>query len=159
MKRLKKFSTHSRKSFKSSPFWGDLILAWSSFYTLTGVLLVLVLFLANLMKKGRNMLSPMHPKVITRWRTTTFHTRGSVLLLYGLSYISGPIFMAPISLYIPTTNLSSGWWPTTSLLVSQLVGRLYFKSMNSRLFIDLVLHIRTWIPCCRDPVTHSQAPC
>jgi hypothetical protein len=33
---------------------------------------------------------------------------GSVLLLYGLSYISGPIFMAPSSLCIPTSNLSSG---------------------------------------------------
>ncbi len=36
------------------------------------------------------------------------HTKGSVLLLYGPSYISGPIFMAPTSLYIPTINLSSG---------------------------------------------------
>jgi hypothetical protein len=26
--------------------------------------------------------------------------------------------MAPISLCIPTTSLSNGWWPTTSLLVS-----------------------------------------
>jgi hypothetical protein len=38
-----------------------------------------------------------------------------------------------------------------SLLVSWLVGRLYFKSMSSRLFISLVLHIRMWIPCCGDP--------
>jgi hypothetical protein len=33
---------------------------------------------------------------------------GNVLMLYGLSYILGPIFMAPISLCIRTTNLSSG---------------------------------------------------
>jgi hypothetical protein len=38
--------------------------------------------------------------------------------LYGSSYISGLIFMAPISLCILTTSLSNGWWPTTSLLVS-----------------------------------------
>jgi hypothetical protein len=44
------------------------------------------------------MLSPMHPKATTRLRATTFHTMGDVLLLYGLSYISGPIFMAPSSL-------------------------------------------------------------
>jgi hypothetical protein len=79
-----------------------------SFYTLIGVLLVLVLFLANLMKKARNMLSPMHFETTTRLRTTTLHMKGSVLLLYGLSYISGPIFMAPSSFYIPTTSLSSG---------------------------------------------------
>jgi len=54
------------------------------------------------------MLSPMHPEATTRLRVTTFHTRGSVLLLYGLSYILGPIFMAPSSFYIPTTSLSSG---------------------------------------------------
>jgi len=74
----------------------------------TGVLLVLELFLANLMKKARNMLSPMHLKATTRLRATTLHTKGSALLLYGPSYISGPIFMAPISLCISTTNLSSG---------------------------------------------------
>jgi len=33
---------------------------------------------------------------------------GNALLLYGPSYISSPIFMAPISLCIPTTSLSSG---------------------------------------------------
>jgi hypothetical protein len=56
----------------------------------------------------KNMLSLMHPEAITRPRTTTFHTKGSVLLLYGLSYIAGPIFMALSSLCIPTTSLSSG---------------------------------------------------
>jgi hypothetical protein len=45
-----------------------------------------------------NMLSPMHPKATTRLRATIFHTRGNVSLLYMLSYILGPIFMAPISL-------------------------------------------------------------
>jgi hypothetical protein len=108
VKRLKKLSTHLRKNFQSSPFSEDLILVRSSFYTLTGLLLVLVLFLANLMRKARNMLSPMHPKTTTRLKVTTFHMRGSVLLLYGLSYILGPIFIAPSSLYILTTNLSSG---------------------------------------------------
>jgi hypothetical protein len=34
--------------------------------------------------------------------------KGSALLLYGPSYISSPIFMAPISLCIPTTNISNG---------------------------------------------------
>jgi hypothetical protein len=48
------------------------------------------------MRKARNRLLPMHPEVTTRLQATTFHTRGSVLLLYGSSYISGPIFMAPI---------------------------------------------------------------
>jgi hypothetical protein len=80
--------------------------ARSSFYTLIGILLVLVLFFANLMRKVKNMLSPMHPKVTTRLRTTTLHTRGSVLLLYGPSYISGPVFMALSSHCILTTNLS-----------------------------------------------------
>jgi hypothetical protein len=79
-----------------------------SFYTLNGVLLVLVLLLANLMKKARNMLSPMHPEATTRLRATTFHMRGNVLLLYGLSYILSHIFMALSSLYNPTTSLSSG---------------------------------------------------
>jgi hypothetical protein len=115
MKRLRKLSTHSRKSFQSSPFWEDLISARSSFYTLTRTLLVLVLLLANLMRKARNMLSPMHLETTTRLKATTFHTKGSVLLLYGLSYISGLIFMAPSSLCIPTTSLSSGWWPMTML--------------------------------------------
>ncbi len=68
----------------------------------------IVLFLANLMRKARNMLLPMHPERTTKLRATTFHTRGSVLLLYGPSYILSPIFVAPSSLCIPTTNLSSG---------------------------------------------------
>jgi len=106
--RLRKLSTHSRKSFHNSPFGEDLISTRSSFYTLTRVLLVLELFLANLMKKAKNMLLPMHPKATTRLRATTLHTKRSALLLNGLSYISGPMFMAPISLCIPTTNLSSG---------------------------------------------------
>jgi hypothetical protein len=106
------------KAFRVPHFGEDLILARSSFYTLIGMLLVLVLFLANLMRKARNMLSPMHPKAIIRLRATTFHMTGNVLLLYGPSYISDPIFMALSSLCIPTTSLSSGWWPTTSLLVS-----------------------------------------
>jgi hypothetical protein len=38
--------------------------------------------------------------------------------LYGPSYISGLIFMAPSSLCILTISLSSGWWPMTSLLIS-----------------------------------------
>jgi len=161
MKRLRKLSTHSRKSFQSSPFWEDLISTRFSFYTLTRVLLLLVLFLANLMKKVKNMLSPMHLEATTRLRTITLHTKGKVLLLYGSSYISGPIFMAPNWLCVSTTNLSSGWWPTTSLLVSLLVGHSYFKSMNSRLFIDMVLHIRTRTPCRRDrslPLKISQKP-
>jgi len=33
------------------------------------------------------MLSPMHPEA-TRLKATTFHMKGNVLLLYGLSYIS-----------------------------------------------------------------------
>jgi hypothetical protein len=69
---------------------------------------ILVLFLANLMREARNMLSPMHPETTTRLREITLHTRGSVLLLYRSSYILGPIFMAPSSLCIPTTSLLSG---------------------------------------------------
>jgi hypothetical protein len=42
-----------------------------------------------------------------RLRVITFHTKGSVLMLYGSSYISSPIFMAPNSFSISTTNLSS----------------------------------------------------
>jgi hypothetical protein len=148
---LGKLSTHSRKSFQNSPFWGDLILARSSFYTLIRMLLVLVLFLANLMRKAKNMLSPMHPEARTRLWITTFHTKMSVLLLFGPSYILGLIFMAPSLVCIPTTNLSSGWWLMTSLLVSQFVGCLYFKSMSSRLFTDLILHIKMQIPCRKDP--------
>ncbi len=70
-------------------------------------LLVLELLLANLMRKAKNMLSPMHPKE-TRLKATTLHTKGSALLLYGPSYISSFIFMSPISLCILTTSLSSG---------------------------------------------------
>ncbi len=87
----------------------------------------------------------------TRLRATTLHMRGNVLLLYGSSYISSPICMTQSSLCIPTTSLSSGWWPMTSLLVSYLVRRLYFRSMSSRLFINLILHIKTRIPCREDP--------
>jgi hypothetical protein len=86
-----------------------MISARSSLYTLTRVLLVLVLFLANSMKKRqKNMLLLMHLKTITRLKTNTLHMRGSVLLLYESLYISGPIFMAPNSLCIPTTSLSNG---------------------------------------------------
>jgi hypothetical protein len=116
--KFRKLLTHSRKSFQSSPFWEDLISTRSSFYTLIRVLLVLVLLLANLMRKARNMLLLMHPKATTRLKATTLHTKGSVLMFYGSLYISGPILMAPSSLCIPTTSLSSGWWPMTSLLVN-----------------------------------------
>jgi hypothetical protein len=44
------------------------------------------------------MLSLMHPEGTTRLRITTRRTWGNVLLLYGTSYILGPIFMTPISL-------------------------------------------------------------
>jgi len=101
------FNTLKEKLSKF-PILRDMISTRFSFYTLIGVLLVLVLFLANLMKKARNMLSPMHPEITTRPRTTTLRMRGSVLLLYGLSYFSGPIFMAPSSLCISTISLSSG---------------------------------------------------
>jgi hypothetical protein len=33
------------------------------------------------------MLLPMHPEATTRLRVTTLHTKGSVLLFYGPSYI------------------------------------------------------------------------
>jgi len=59
--------------------------------------LVLVLLLANLMRKARNMLSPMHLET-TRLKATTFHTRGGCLVvvwavihfrpyLYGTKFI------------------------------------------------------------------------
>jgi hypothetical protein len=108
MKRLRKLSTHLRKSFQSSPLRENLILTRFSFYTLIKMLLVLVLFLADLMRKAKNMLSPMHLETTTRLRVITLHAKGNVLLLYGLSYILGLIFMAPSSLCIPTTSLSSG---------------------------------------------------
>jgi hypothetical protein len=54
------------------------------------------------------MLSPMHPETTIGLKVTIFHTKGNVLLLYGSSYISGPIFRAPSSLCILTTNLSNG---------------------------------------------------
>jgi hypothetical protein len=50
------------------------------------------------------MLLPMHPEA-TRLGTIVLHMRGNVMLLYGLLYILGPIFMAPISFCIPTSNL------------------------------------------------------
>ncbi len=90
-----------------TPTLGQSGVATFSFYTLTGVLLVLVLFLANLMRKARNMLSPMHLKT-TRLRATTFHMKGNVWLFYGQSYISSLIFMTSISLCILTISLSSG---------------------------------------------------
>ncbi len=46
------------------------------------------------------MLLPMHPEATTRLKTTIFHMRGSILLLYGSSYILGPIFMASSSFCI-----------------------------------------------------------
>ncbi len=64
--------------------------------------------LANLMTKARNMLSLMHLETTTRLKATIFNTNGSVLLLYGPSYISCPIFMAPSSLCILTTSLLNG---------------------------------------------------
>jgi len=106
-KAQKAFNTLKEKLSKF-PILRDLISTRSSFYTLTGMLLVLVLFLANLMKKARNMLLLMHPKATTKMRATTLHTRGNVLMLYGSSYISGHIFIAPSSLCISTINLSNG---------------------------------------------------
>jgi hypothetical protein len=50
------------------------------------------------------MLSPMHPETTPRLKATTLHMRGTVLLLYEPSYISGPIFMALSSFCIPTTS-------------------------------------------------------
>jgi hypothetical protein len=69
------------------------------------MLLVLELFLDNLMRKVRNMLLPMHLEATIRLKAITLHTRGSALLLYGLSYILVPIFMELISFCIPTTSL------------------------------------------------------
>jgi len=66
------------------------------------MLLILVLFLANLMKKTKNLLLPMNPEATIKLRATTLHRRGNVLLLYGLSYISGLIFMKSSTFWIPT---------------------------------------------------------
>ncbi len=49
--------------------------------------------LGQLDEEARNMLSHMHLEA-TRLRATILHTKGSVLLLYGSSYISRLIFMA-----------------------------------------------------------------
>ncbi len=44
------------------------------------------------------------------------------------------------------------WFMTNDKLTGKLVvRRLYFRSMSSRLFTNLILHIKTQIPCCRDP--------
>ncbi len=50
-------------------------------YTLIRVLLILELFLVNLMRKARNMLSPMHLETTTRLKAITLPKRGSALLL------------------------------------------------------------------------------
>jgi len=115
MKKLRKFLTHSRKNVQNSPFWEDLISERFSFYTLTGVLLVLVILVANLMRKVRNMSSPMHPETTTRLRATTLHMRGSVLLLYGPSYIYGTKF----TLY--TDHQLIKWLMTNDKLTCKLV--------------------------------------
>jgi len=95
VKRLRKLLTHSRKSFQSSPFLEDLILARSSFYKLTRVLLVLVFFLDNLMKKARNVLLPMHPKA------TTVHMRGeSIVVVWFVIHFKPYLYGAKFALYI-----------------------------------------------------------
>jgi hypothetical protein len=64
------------------------------------------------------MLWPMYRET-TRLRVATLHTKGNVLLLYGLSYISGLIFMAPNSLYILTISLSK-WLMTNDKFIGKL---------------------------------------
>jgi hypothetical protein len=59
----------------------------------------------------------MHPKT-TRMRATTIPTKGSVLLLYGSSYISSPIFMAPSSLCTDYQPIK--WLMTNDKLISKL---------------------------------------
>jgi hypothetical protein len=78
------------------------------------VLLVLVLFLANLIRKARNILSPLYPEATTRLRATTFHTKGSVLLLFR-PYLYGTKF----TLYIDHRPIK--WLMTNNKLISKLV--------------------------------------
>jgi len=64
--------------------------------------------LGQLDEEGKEYVIAHASRSTTRLKATLLHTRGNVLLLYRLSYILGPIFMAPISLCIRTTSLSSG---------------------------------------------------
>jgi len=44
------------------------------------------------------------------------------------------------------------WLMTNDKLTSKLVRwALIFQKYEFKVFTDLVLHIRMWIPCCRDP--------
>jgi DNA mismatch repair protein MutH len=64
--------------------------------------------LGQLDEEGKEYVIAYASRATTRLRTTILHMKGSVLLLYGLSYILGLIFMTPSSLCIPTSSLSSG---------------------------------------------------
>jgi hypothetical protein len=77
----------------------------------------------------------MHPEATTRLRPTTFHMIGNALLLYGSSYISGPIFMALISLCILTTSLSSGLMTN-----DKLIGKLAHWALIFQEYEFKVIH-------------------
>jgi hypothetical protein len=75
------------------------------------------------MKKTRNMFSPMHPEAI-RLKVISLDTKGNVLLLYGSSYISSPIFMGKVELTRLTTAWTWGKPPPSPLYVYYVAGHV-----------------------------------
>jgi hypothetical protein len=70
-------------------------------------------------------------------------------VLWAVIHFKPYLYGTNFTLY--TDHQPIKWLMTNDKLIGKLVGHLYFKSMSSRLFTDLVLHIRMQIPCHENP--------
>jgi hypothetical protein len=77
--------------------------------------LVLEVFLANLMRKARNVLLPMHPKT-TRLRVTTFHM--SLTVIWAVIHFKPYLYGTNFTLYIDHRPIK--WLMTNDKLTGKL---------------------------------------
>jgi len=77
------------------------------------------------------------------------YKRECLAIVWAVIHFGPYIYGTKFTLY--TNHQPIKWLLTNDMFTNKLARwALYFRSMSSRLFTDLILHIKTWIPCRED---------